>query len=334
MVTPIRLVGRTPDQSRSTGSLSRAPCDTLRGVAPGGHPRSDEDSSTTGTEHDGTGRADGGGPGGTDGVILDQLAHRLDTLRLLREDDPHRADVMLEQFGAAGRVESQMLAQLGQRQPLEIPARFPEAHRTVMRAVEVFDRNAGRPPSSLRVGVLTPAASVVVRLLVAMVARSYQRSVIEHLRRLYALREANSVPGSSEYRMLTLARRQLDRVTEDLSRRTGGLPAFVAGGAALSAVSSLVQEVTGSRVVLVVVALVTAALAAAASWCVITAAAVARRRTRIALDAPLRAVYETLGAAGDPPRDRSRQFVVYAVILLALAWVVAPLALTIALNVV
>ncbi len=164
--------------------------------------------------------------------------------------------------------------------------------------------------------------------------RSYQRSVIEHLRRLYALREANSVPGSPEYRMLTVARRQTDRVTEDLSRRTGGLPAFLVGGAAFSLVSSTVQEVTGSRWVLLAVAAVTAALAIAAFWCVISAAGVARRRTRIALDAPLRALYETVGAAGDPPRDKSRDFVVYAVVLLAVAGVVVPAALTYAFNLV
>jgi hypothetical protein len=40
-----------------------------------------------------------------------------------------------------------------------------------------------------------------------------------------------------------------------------------------------------------------------------------------------------VGAAGDPPRDKSRAFVVYAVILLALAWVVVPVALTLAFNV-
>jgi hypothetical protein len=241
---------------------------------------------------------------------------------------------MLEQFGASGRVESQMLTQLGQRRPLAIPDRFPEAHRTVMRAVEVFDRNAGLRPSSLRAGVLTPVASLVVQQLIGIVVRTYQRSVIQHLRRLYALRQANSEPGSTDYRMLTLARRQIENVTADLSRRSSGLPAFVAGGAALSVASSTLQEVTRSRLVLLVVAVVTAALAIAAFWCVITAAAIARRRTRIALDAPLRALYETLGAAGDPPRDRSRDFVVSAVLLLALAWVVVPLALAIALNLV
>lgn len=266
--------------------------------------------------------------------LLDQLSDRLDTLRLLREDDPQRADVMLEQFGAAGQVESEMLRQLGQRQPLQMPDRFPEAHRTVMRAIEVFDRNAARPPSTLRAGLLTPVASVVVRLLIAIVVHNYQRSVIGHLRKIYALRDANSVPGTAEYRMLTLARRQLERVTEDLSRRSGGLPAFLVGGAALSAASSTLQEATGSRIVIVVVALVTAALALAAFWCVLTAAAIARRRTRIALDAPLRALYETIGSAGDPPRDKSRAFVVYAVLLLAVGWVVVPVALTFAFNLV
>lgn len=266
--------------------------------------------------------------------ILDQLTDRLDTLRLLREDDPQRADVMLEQFGAAGRVESEMLGELGQRRPLRIPERFPEAHRTAMRAIEVFDRNAGRPPSSLRAGPFVRVASPVVQVLIHTVVRSYQRSVIEHLRTLYALREANSVVGSADHRMLGLARRQLDRVTEDLSRRSGGLPAFLVGGAALSVVSSSIQEVIRSRIVLLVVAGLTALLAIAAFWCVITAAAIARRRTRIALDAPLRALYATIGAAGDPPRDRSRDFVVYAVLLLVVGWVVVPAALALAFNLV
>jgi hypothetical protein len=299
-------------------------CDTLRLVAADGptpHGAAEPRPATESGEHG-------------ERFVLDQLADRLDTLRLLREDDPQRADVMLEQFGAAGRVESQMLRQLGQRAPLQIPDRFPEAHRTVMRAVEVFDRNAARRPSSLRAGLATSAASVVVQQLVGIVVRNYLRSVIQHLRRLYALREANAVPGSPDYRMLTMARRQLDNVTTDLSRRAGGLPAFVAGGAALSVFSSAIQEVTRSRLVLLVVAAGTAALAVAAFWCVITAAGVARRRTRIALDAPLRALYETLGAAGDPPRDRSRDFVVYAVLLLAFAWIVVPLALALALNLV
>jgi hypothetical protein len=121
--------------------------------------------------------ADRAAPGGEaehgEGFLLDQLTDQLDTLRLLREDDPERADMMLEQFGASGRVESEMLAELGHRGPLALPDRFPEAHRTVMRTVEVFDRNAARPPSSLRAGVVTPVASPVVQLLIGTIVRSY-----------------------------------------------------------------------------------------------------------------------------------------------------------------
>ena len=79
--------------------------------------------------------ADGPAPGGEaehqDGFLLDELVDRLDTLRLLREGDPQRADVMLEQFGAAGRVESQMLAELGQRRSLQVPDRFPDRKSVV-----------------------------------------------------------------------------------------------------------------------------------------------------------------------------------------------------------
>src|SRR4029077_2776709 len=38
--------------------------------------------------------------------------------------------------------------------------------------------------------------ATVVQLLIGTIVRSYQRSVIEHLRRLYALREANAVPST------------------------------------------------------------------------------------------------------------------------------------------
>jgi hypothetical protein len=213
------MASRTPFSDKEGAAVGAAwprRCDTLRRVTAEGSAPGSEAGSTSGKAPAERGER----------FILDQLTDRLETLRLLREDDPQRAGVMLEQFGASGRVESQMLTQLGQRQPLQIPDRFPEAHRTVMRAVEVFDRNAGRRPSSLRAGALRPAASLVVQLLIGVVVRNYQRSVIQHLRRLYALRQANSVPGSVDYRMLTLATRQLDRVTADLSRRSSGLPPF------------------------------------------------------------------------------------------------------------
>jgi hypothetical protein len=269
-------------------------------------------------------------------LLLDELTGRLDSLRVLREDDPERADALLEKFGAKGKVESEMLDQMGKRAPLAHPERFEEAHRTMMRALEVFDRNAARSPSALRAGPLTPVAVWVVQLLIRLIVRAYQSNVVEKIRELYGRREANSVKGSPEFFMLGLARRQADRLAPDFKRKSFGLPAFLLGSAALSGVASAINQGLKSalqnRVLLVIAAVVLSSLALAAFWCIITAAAVARRRTRIALDQPLRALWETIGAAGTPPKDASRQFAVYAVILLVLAWIVVPVAITYAIQ--
>jgi hypothetical protein len=269
-------------------------------------------------------------------LLLDELTGRLDTLRLLREDDEQRADAILEQFGARGKVESDMLDQMGARAPLAHPERFEEAHRTLMRALEVFDRNAARSPSGLHAGLLTPVASFVVQFLVRLIVRGYQKTVADKIRELYGRREANSAKGSAEYFMLGLARRQADRLAPDYKRKSVGVPAFVVGGAAISGVASALgqglKSTLHNRILLVIAAGLFALVALAAFWCIITAAAVARRRTRIALDQPLRALWETIGAAGSPPKDESHQFAVYAGVLLVVAWIVVPVALTYAIS--
>ena len=68
----------------------------------------------------------------------------------------------------------------------------------------------------------------------------------------------------------------------------------------------------------------------ALSWVALYSAAVARRRIRLATDQSLAALWETIGAAGEPPRDESYNFAVYAIILLALAWIVVPLVIGLA----
>jgi hypothetical protein len=272
----------------------------------------------------------------TEHLLLDELSDRLETLKLIRTDDEQRADVILEQFGAKGKVESEMLEQLAARAPLQYPDRFEEAHRTVMRALEIFDRNAARPPSNLKVGPLEPLAAYVVQILIRLIVRDYQKSVVNQIRKLYARRWANSPKGSREFGMLRLARVQLDRLAPDFQRSSLGVPTFLLGGAALSGVGSLIQQVLATaahnRILLLIVAGTFAALALGGFWCILQAAAIARRRTRIALDQPLRALWETIGAAGHPPRDQSRQFATYAVILLIVAWIVVPVAITLAIR--
>jgi hypothetical protein len=284
-----------------------------------------------------TSAGEGGGQiAKTERLLLDELSERLDTLKLLRAEDDQHADTILEQFGAKGKVESDMLDQLAVRAPLRYPDRFEEAHRTAVRALEVFDRNGARPPSSLKAGPLKPAASFVVQFLIRLIVRDYQQRVVKQMRELYARREASSVKGTKEFAMLRLARLQADRLVPGFQQSSLGLPTFLVGGAALSGVASAIQGLLVSAAhnaaLLLVVAAAFALLALAAFWCILTAAAIARRRTHIALDHPLHALWETIGSAGNPPRDQSRQFATYAVILLVVAWIVVPVAITLAIN--
>jgi hypothetical protein len=273
----------------------------------------------------------------TEHLLLDELSDRLDTLKLFRADDEQRANAILEQFGAKGKVEAEMLDQLSMRAPLRYPDRFEEAHRTAMRALEVFDRNAARPPSNLKApGPLEPVAAFVVQLLIRIIVRDYQKTVINQIGQLYARREANSVKGSPEFGMLRLARFQVERLTPGFQKKSLSVPTFLLGGAVVSAVGSAFQglfvSAAHNKIVLLIAAAVFFGLALGAFWCILQAAGIARRRTRIALDQPLRALWETIGAAGHPPRDQSRQFATYAVIALALAWIVVPIAITVAIH--
>jgi hypothetical protein len=62
------------------------------------------------------------------------------------------------------------------------------------------------------------------------------------------------------------------------------------------------------------------------AWAALFAAGVARRRIRLSTDQPMKALWETIGACGEPPHDESYNFAVYAIVLLILAWILVPLA--------
>ena len=63
------------------------------------------------------------------------------------------------------------------------------------------------------------------------------------------------------------------------------------------------------------------------AWAALYSAGVARHRIKLCTDQPVKALWETVGACGHPPKDGSYDFAVYAIILLALAWVLVPLAI-------
>ena len=52
----------------------------------------------------------------------------------------------------------------------------------------------------------------------------------------------------------------------------------------------------------------------------------ARRRINLSLDQPLEALWDAIGAAGNPPRDQSYNFALYAIALLILASILVPIA--------
>jgi hypothetical protein len=267
-----------------------------------------------------------------DGLLLDELSNRLDSLKFFRAHDEAQADQILEEFGAQGVVEHDMLDQLSSRVPLAHPDRFPEAHRTALRAIEVFDRNAARSPSGLAAGPLTVIARPVVQLLIGIIVHRHEKRVVSHLRELYALREASSVEGTPEFHALRLGRKQLTRLSPDLSDGNVSLPAFLLGGAVLSSATSALERAVSDRILLLLLSIVLAVVLLGAFWCILTAAAIARRRTRIALDRPLAALWETFGAAGQPPKDNSRSFALSSGIVLLMSWLIVPVVLAVVIT--
>jgi hypothetical protein len=259
-------------------------------------------------------------------LLLDELTSRLDSLRLFREHDESKANAVLERFGSSGAIEDQMLRELSSRLPLKHPARFDEAHRRAMRALEVFDRNGARQPSALKVPkLIKPLANKVVQLLITAIVRSHQKRLVKDLRQLYALREANSPVGSDEYQLLATARIQVDAITNDLNKSSLPLPAFLVGGAAISAIMSVIRDsLTGDQWAQYTFAGAFFVIGLAMFWCILRAAGIARSRTRIALDASFKALWEVIGDAGQPPRDHAKLFATIATILLVLVWLIVP----------
>jgi len=261
----------------------------------------------------------------------DLLLDRIDALRVLRADSPEQKGAILEQIAGRGKPEQDIVRELAKGRPLWRPDRFAEAHRLAMRSLEVLDRNGVRSPKMPRLGPLTPVAGYIVQQMTRWIVKGYQNSLITRLRKLYERREANSVWGSPEHVLLRRARINAVQVEQGFKGQQLGLPTFLLGGAILSSVVSglraffgwAISGVVGVIVFTLVLALVFAGLA----WASLYAAGVARRRIRLSTEQPIKALFETIGACGNPPRDDSYTFAVYAIVLLVLAWILIPAAI-------
>lgn len=204
----------------------------------------------------------------------------------------------------------------------------------MVRAVEVLDRNGPRQAAVRRLGPLTPVAKWMVEQASGFIVRSHLNKINDRICGLYERREANSAWNTPERHMLRRARVDFCRVRDGMKSKTLGLPSFILGGALLTSIASGLQSLASAALnhTLGIVALgfVAVAVLFSLSWVALYSAGVARRRIRLATDQPLAALWETVGAAGRPPRDESYNFAAYAIVLLVLAWIVVPLVIGLA----
>lgn len=270
------------------------------------------------------------GPGEPDRpLVLDELAERLEAFRLLYDSDEAATERMLNELGGQGPVEREMLGQLAANRPVARPERVAEAHAVAMHALEVLARNGGRPPS-LRAGPLTGVARFLVQQVIRFIVRMHQNHVVDAVRDLYARRLAWTPAGDPSRMVLVRFRLDLERGRDAYRQRSGGIPTFLVGGAAVSSLTQAARTgagaAAGSRAGAVVAAVVAFVLVAGAAWVILRGAAVARRRIRLTLDGPLTALWQTIGACGNPPKDAARTFALAAIALTVVGWVVVPLA--------
>lgn len=267
-------------------------------------------------------------------VLIDELSDRLRALRrLTHNDDEAGTTSVLDEFGAKGKVEKEIVQELSALNPLYVPQRFAAAHHLVMRSLEVLDRNGARPASMPRMGPLSPVAGFLVQLVARFIVRNHQAEVITQIRNLYIRREANSPRDSAERRMLRWARMDAERMLPTLKKNPLGVPTFLLGGAAISWLSSALGsaiEGAKSKIGLLILLVALVLLLTGITWAVLRGSAVARSRINMSLDGPLRALWETIGMAGKPPKDSSRQFALIAIILTGVLFILLPVALAVA----
>lgn len=262
-------------------------------------------------------------------LVLDELSHQLDQLRVLRRGgDEAATESLLDKLGAEDPVEHEMIVQLSAQRALEHPERFVEAHTLAMHALEVLDRNGARAPRVPSIGPLTPVASWGVQLVTRFIVRNHQADVIDAVRNLYARRLAWCERDDKQRLPLLRARNDAERVAAGYKGNPIGVPTFLLGGAAASGVAQLFGSIgeaaIGSRLSVAILIAVAFLLLAGTAWCILRGAAIAHHRIRLTVKEPLAALWETVGRAGKPPEDDAQMFAIYAIVLTVVGWLVIP----------
>jgi len=266
-----------------------------------------------------------------DELLLDELTDQLERTRALLRGSPDAAAARaMTKAATAEEMEARIATELAVTTPLAAPDRFPQAHRLVMRALEVLEREGTRDPRLTRLGPVSPLAELAVGLVTGYIVRSYAASIANRLRILYLRREAQSPPALPERKLLARARMEMERVAPDYRSGVGGPVTLIAGGAAVSLLASIARaagalEFSSGPIQVAIVAVVFV-LFFAVSWVLLRGAAIAHRRSTLIMGQPLLALWETIGHAGNPPEDDSKTFATIAVVLAFCVWFVLPAA--------
>ena len=263
------------------------------------------------------------------GLLLDDLAAQLNRFRLLPGGSEADAERVLAGLTPASPREREATKELADRQVLAHPDRFEDAHHLMVKALEVYDRHGWRGPKLPRwMGPLRPVAKVGVEQVTHLIVRSYARTVSNQMRRLYERREAQCSFDQPERKPLARARIAMTRLAPDFGGGGGGLPRSLLGGAVISGVVSAASQLgalsSGGLAVWIALGVAAALIFAAIAWIILQGAAVAHRRSQLMLHEPLDALWETIGACGNPARDDSMTFATIGILLTAVAWFATP----------
>ncbi|MDJ0924728.1 MAG: hypothetical protein QNJ77_09205 [Acidimicrobiia bacterium] len=261
-------------------------------------------------------------------LLLDEFDEKLAAFQTLRKSDSSAADELLSSLGAQDDVDKDIVLELASKRPLGHPDRFPQAHAMAVRALEVLDRNGARPVKVSGLGLLNPIAAFFVQQVAHFIVRSHQSAVADEMLRLYGRREANCLPDDPQRRMLIRARTQMERVTPGFKRNALGVPVFLLGGAVLSTLMTLIQRALVTAMTewwtRALATVIVGVFMLGVGWVILRGAAVARRRIQLTLDDPIKALWQTIGRCGEPPRDPSRTVALIAIILVLLPWLLIP----------
>jgi len=266
-------------------------------------------------------------------LVLDEIEERFSAFQLVRKSDETAKNDVLSDLGATSDVDGDIILELSSTWPLGHPDRFDKAHMLAVRALEVLDRNGARGvKTKAPIGPLNHVAGFLVQLVTRFIVRQHLKRQIQHIHWLYVRREANTDLDNPFRSKLRRARIESERLVPTFNTNPLGVPTFIFGGAVLSWLVGTLQVLIAGLTTWywqAAASIIVSLFAAAASWIVVRGAATARHRIQLTTDRPIRALYQTIGRCGEPPRDDSIVFIVVALVLGVLAAIALPIGLAI-----